>query len=187
MDGPPEEDCCSVCHDNFNLPCQANCSHWFCAHCIMGVWNFSSALQPCKCPICRRLITLLIPSEAALRQRHEPDASEVLGNIERYNHLFGGGPHSFIQRLWDLPFLIRRLIRELMDPQRSLPLVFRARMIFAMILSVAYVLSPIDILPEGVLGIVGLLDDLLIVLIVFLHLAAIYRSALVFRHGHGRT
>lgn len=35
------------------------------------------------------------------------------------------------QRLRDLPFFIQRLIRELMDPQRSLPLVLRARMIFA--------------------------------------------------------
>ncbi|XXG88247.1 hypothetical protein AAC387_Pa12g0483 [Persea americana] len=187
MDGPPANDVCSVCHDNFNLPCQANCSHWFCAHCIMRVWHFGSALQPCKCPICRRLITLLIPSEASQRLRHAPEASQVLEGVEKYNHLFGGCPDSLIQRLRDVPFLIRRLIRDLMDPQRSLPLVFRVRMIFAMVLSTVYVLSPIDILPEGVLGIVGLLDDLLIVLIVFLHLSAIYRSVLLFRHGRGRS
>jgi len=35
----------------------------------------------------------------------------------------------------------------------------------------------------GIVGIVGLLDDLLIVLICFLHVAAIYRSVLYFRHG----
>lgn len=27
---PPEDDVCSVCHDRFRIPCQANCSHWFC-------------------------------------------------------------------------------------------------------------------------------------------------------------
>ncbi|XP_058088853.1 uncharacterized protein LOC131235614 isoform X2 [Magnolia sinica] len=153
------------------------------ANCIMRVWHYGSALQPCKCPICRRLITLLIPTEAALRQRHEPEAHQVLEKIEKYNHLFGGGPHSLIQRLRDLPFFVKRMLRELMDPQRSLPLVHRTRMIFAMVLTGIYVLSPIDILPEGMLGIFGLLDDLLIVVTVFLHLAAIYRSALVFRHG----
>ena len=79
-----------------------------------------------------------------------------------------------------------------------------------MILSAVYVLSPVDIIPEGILllvllvcwilmdmfwslkvincnagivGIVGLLDDLLIVLICFLHVAAMYRSVLYFRHG----
>ncbi|PKA58364.1 hypothetical protein AXF42_Ash013870 [Apostasia shenzhenica] len=185
MDLPPENDFCSVCHESFTLPCQANCSHWFCGSCILRVWHHGSALQPCKCPICRRFITLLIPTEYAQRQRHEPETGQVLENIERYNRLFGGGSPTLMQRIRDLPFFIRRLFRELIDPQRSLPLVFRARMIFAMLLSGLYVLSPVDILPEGVLGLVGLLDDLLILLIVFLHLAAIYRSLLVYRHaGH---
>eukprot|EP00262_Sarcandra_glabra_P004674 TRINITY_DN1586_c1_g3_i1.p1 TRINITY_DN1586_c1_g3~~TRINITY_DN1586_c1_g3_i1.p1 ORF type:complete len:161 (-),score=8.34 TRINITY_DN1586_c1_g3_i1:77-559(-) len=153
------------------------------SNCILGVWRHGSALRPCKCPICRRLITLLIPCETAQRQRHDPEVGHVLANIKTYNRAFGGGSHSIIQRLQDLPFFLRRLMRDLMDPQRSLPLVIRARVIFAMVLSGIYVLSPIDILPEGILGIVGLLDDLLIVLIVVLHLAAIYRSALLFRHG----
>jgi RING finger protein 170 len=52
-----------------------------------------------------------------------------------------------------------------------------------MILSAVYIISPIDIIPEGVLGVVGLLDDLLIALICFLHVAALYRSVLYFRHA----
>lgn len=34
MEGPPSNDFCSVCHGNFNTPCQANCSHWFCGRCL---------------------------------------------------------------------------------------------------------------------------------------------------------
>ncbi|XP_062092691.1 uncharacterized protein LOC133798432 [Humulus lupulus] len=183
MDSPPENDCCAVCHGRFNIPCQANCSHWFCGSCIMLVWHHGPAFQPCKCPLCRREITLLVPSEASLRQRHDNDAAEVLGKVERYNRSFAGHTRGLFQRLQDLPFFIRRLLRELMDPQRSLPLVIRARIYIAMAMSGVYVLSPIDIIPEGVLGIVGLLDDLLIVLIFFFHVAAIYRSVLYFRHG----
>ncbi|KAH7681017.1 RING finger protein 170 [Dioscorea alata] len=183
MESPPVNDVCSVCHDDFNLPCQANCSHWFCGHCILRVWHHASALQPCKCPICRRVITLLIPSETAQHQRHDPEASRVLTQIENYNRVFGGGSRSFVQRLRDVPFFLRRLMRELMDPHRSLPLVFKARMIFAIVLSTIYVLSPVDIVPEAVFGFIGLLDDFLILLIVFLHVAAIYRSVLLYRHG----
>ncbi|KAF6147809.1 hypothetical protein GIB67_014389 [Kingdonia uniflora] len=183
MERPPENDVCSICHDNFNLPSQANCSHWFCSSCIMRVWHHGSALQPCKCPICRRAITLLIPSEEFVQDRHDAEDDEVLVNIERYNRRFGGGTSSLSQRLQDLPFFLRRLLRELMDPQRSLPLVFRARMFFAMLLSVIYILSPIDIIPEGILGIIGILDDILIALIFFLHIAAIYRTTLLSRHG----
>ncbi|KAF3445360.1 hypothetical protein FNV43_RR10536 [Rhamnella rubrinervis] len=83
----------------------------------------------------------------------------------------------------DLPFLLRRLLRELLDPRRSLPFVIRARVYIATIISIIYVVSPVDIIPEGILGIVGLLDDLLIVLIFFFHVAAIYRSVLHLRYG----
>lgn len=35
------------------------------------------------------------------------------------------------QRMQDLPFFIRRLTREMMDPERSLPLFIRARVFLA--------------------------------------------------------
>lgn len=80
-----------------------------------------------------------------------------------------------------------------------------------MFLSFLYLLSPVDIIPEGriallhnlaivstkllfrtypqfclftgIVGVIGLLDDMIIVLICMLHVAAIYRSTLVNRHG----
>ncbi|KAJ4967589.1 hypothetical protein NE237_019438 [Protea cynaroides] len=131
MDGPPENDSCSICHDDFNLPCQANCSHWFCGNCILRVWHHGSALGPCKCPICRRIITVLIPCETLLQNRREPDVWEVLHDIQRYNRSFGGGSNGLIQKLRDMPFFLRRLSRELVDPQRSLPLFFKLRMFLA--------------------------------------------------------
>ncbi|KAJ3709251.1 hypothetical protein LUZ61_012956 [Rhynchospora tenuis] len=183
MERPPENDCCSVCHEDFTLPFQANCSHWFCGECIMRVWDHGAALQPCKCPICRRLITLLVPGEMPPEHLQLPQATRVLTNVEAYNSRFGGGPRSLIQRLQDLPFFTRRLFREFMDPQRTLPLIFRARMFFAMAMSAIYVLSPVDIIPEGIFGLAGFLDDALILVVVFLHLAALYRSLLLYRHG----
>ncbi|XAR57543.1 Ubiquitin--protein ligase [Bertholletia excelsa] len=183
MEGPPANDCCSICHGNFHIPCQANCSHWFCGNCILEVWNHGSTLQPCKCPLCRREITLLIPSYALSQQHHDPNAAEVIENLERYNRYFGARSNGLIQRLEDLPFLLRRLLREIRDPQRSLPLVIRARVYLAMLVTVIYIISPVDIIPEGILGIIGLLDDALIALLSFLHVAALYRSVLLFRHG----
>ncbi|GAB4844763.1 hypothetical protein Ancab_038152 [Ancistrocladus abbreviatus] len=183
MDGPPVNDCCSICCGTFDIPCQANCSHWFCGKCILQVWHHGSALQPCKCPLCRRSITLLIPNEASLHQRHDPEVGHILGEIEAYNRSFGERPSGIIQRLQDLPFLLRRLLHDLADPQRSLPLVIKARVYLAVVLTVIYFLCPVDILPEGILGIIGFLDDLIILLICVLHIAATYRSVLVFRHG----
>ncbi|XP_044474553.1 E3 ubiquitin-protein ligase RNF170-like isoform X1 [Mangifera indica] len=183
MDGPPEDDLCSICHGNFNVPCQANCSHWFCGHCIMRLWEHGSTFQTCKCPLCRRRITLLVPTRASELDRHSPSVAHTLQQLETYNRRFGGGSNGLIQKIQDLPFLLRRLLRELVDPQRSLPLVIRVRVYITMILSAVYMLSPIDVIPEGILGIVGLLDDFLIVLMGFLHVAALYRSVLYYRHA----
>ncbi|CAI5526778.1 unnamed protein product, partial [Closterium sp. Naga37s-1] len=284
---PPEGEMCCVCHDAFALPTQANCGHWFCAECILRVWHHSSALVPCKCPICRRTITLLLPShsvqtsppthpatqpmpspdppapalddqqratctlstpdparpsleqrtesqgavssepgetqrreslrpspssssEASQQQRqqeqppqqeekenrpqqqhhHNPPESaageggnpnlgvsatasaaasepsdsdrlsdgalplspehsvELLGEVARYNRLFGGVPVSLWQRILDMPLLLSRLGRDLTDPLRALRLLHNARMVFCVAIVFVYVLSPFDLIPE---------------------------------------
>lgn len=63
----------------------------------MLVWQHGSALQPCKCPLCRRQITLLVPSETSVRQRDNHDVAEVLRKIETYNRMFSGHSCSIIQ------------------------------------------------------------------------------------------
>ncbi|EFH69493.1 hypothetical protein ARALYDRAFT_889762 [Arabidopsis lyrata subsp. lyrata] len=182
MNAPPENEVCSICHGHFNTPCQSNCSHWFCGNCIMLVWRHGSTLRPCKCPLCRRPISLLVPSEETVRSRNDATVSEVLHDVETYNRVFGGQSSGLIQDARS-SLLTPKLLREMMDPRRTLPLVIRARVYIALILSAIYIISPIDIIPEGVLGVIGLLDDLLIALICFLHVAALYRSVLYFRHG----
>ncbi|KAF3593268.1 hypothetical protein DY000_02023651 [Brassica cretica] len=157
MNQPPENEVCSICHGNFSAPCQANCSHWFCG----------TISNPCT------LSNL----------RDDPTVSEVLSDVQTYNRVFGGQSTGLSQRIQDLPFLLRRLLREIMDPQRTLPLVIKARVYIALILSVIYIISPIDIIPEALFGIIGLLDDVIIALIFLLHVAALYRSVLYSRHG----
>ncbi|KMZ64816.1 RING finger protein [Zostera marina] len=184
MASPPEEDFCSICHDNFSIPYQANCSHWFCGECILRVWQHGSVTQPCNCPICRRKITLLVPFDAAIPNRNESDISTVSEYIAIYNRQFGQDRRPFIQFLRDLPFFIRRMLLEFIDPQR-LPFFLKIRMWAMVILSFLYLLSPVDIISEAAYGIVGLLDDLLIFLILFLHCTTLYRTLLVYRHGQG--
>jgi len=65
--------------------------------CILRVWQHSSVLQPCKCPICRRAITLLIPTEILEDQQNDPEVERVMREVAKYNRIFGGGPVSFIQ------------------------------------------------------------------------------------------
>jgi hypothetical protein len=74
-------------------------------HCIVGVWLHGSVLRPSDCPLCRRPITLLVPSEVASLMRDEPEITPVVERIEQYNGRFAGAPHSVIQVI--LPYLLR--------------------------------------------------------------------------------
>ena len=65
--------------------------------CILRVWQHSSVLQPCKCPICRRAITLLIPSEVSEAEQQDPEVERIQRDLAKYNRIFGGGPVSFMQ------------------------------------------------------------------------------------------
>uniref|UniRef100_A0A8I6Y1A3 Uncharacterized protein n=1 Tax=Hordeum vulgare subsp. vulgare TaxID=112509 RepID=A0A8I6Y1A3_HORVV len=54
-------------------------------HCIVGVWLHGSVLRPSSCPVCRRPITLLVPSQVASLLRDEPEIAPVMNRIEQYN------------------------------------------------------------------------------------------------------
>ncbi|RVW95610.1 hypothetical protein CK203_031578 [Vitis vinifera] len=74
------------------------CGTFLClGNCILLVWQHGSALQPCKCPLCRRQITLLVPAGASQRQCNDPEVSAIVGRVERYNRLFGRCDSSLFQ------------------------------------------------------------------------------------------
>lgn len=66
-------------------------------NCILLVWQHGPALQPCKCPLCRRQITLLVPAEASQQQLNDPEVAAIVERIEQYNRLFGRRDNGLFQ------------------------------------------------------------------------------------------
>ncbi|KAJ0262807.1 hypothetical protein HA466_0032860 [Hirschfeldia incana] len=79
--------------------------------------------------MCVRHITTLSP-EASLQQRQEQEVKEVLAKIRRYNRLFVGDLTGFLQKLKELPLLIKRMAWHMMDPHTN-TLYFHEVRIFA--------------------------------------------------------
>ncbi|XP_048568776.1 E3 ubiquitin-protein ligase RNF170-like [Triticum urartu] len=181
---PPVGAHCAVCRGvDISVPHQANCSHWFCGHCIVGVWLQGSVLRPSNCPVCRRPITLLVPSEVASLLRDEPEIAPVMNRIQQYNGRFAGVPHSMIQWLLDQPFYMRRMLAEFRDTRQEPPSSFKIQVALAATLALVYLASPIDLFPEAFLGCRGLLDDILVLIVAYAFICAAYRDILVARHA----
>ncbi len=76
--------------------------------------------------------------------------------------------------------LIPHIIRQIFSVQ-SIAWTYRIRIILIFLSVIAYVLSPLDILPESVLGFLGFFDDFFIIICAALYVIIAYREFL--SHG----
>ncbi|XP_059313588.1 uncharacterized protein LOC132064575 isoform X3 [Lycium ferocissimum] len=114
---PPTDDCCPICFANFVVPCRGPCGHWYCGGCILQYWNYGAALQPCNCPMCSRKLTDLTP-ESSLYSQQDAEVIEVLKKVQKYNRLFVGGSYGLMLKVLGLPFYMKRVFNEMMNPDR---------------------------------------------------------------------
>ncbi|KAK6131118.1 hypothetical protein DH2020_035138 [Rehmannia glutinosa] len=151
--------------------------------CILQVWDYGAALQPCKCPLCRREITLLVPSEDSSRRRHRDDVAEILQRIERYNRLYGERSNGLFQMIVSAIYVISPVD---IIPEGTSLLGYSLRNCVRWFSLFGLTLTLLISRFTGLLGIIGFLDDLIIIFICFLYVAALYRAVLLSRHGGSR-
>ncbi|KAI3445624.1 hypothetical protein Pfo_002289 [Paulownia fortunei] len=172
MEKPPTDDVCPICFGNFDVPCRAPCGHWYCGSCILQYWNFSAALQPCRCPMCSQRITKLMP-EASLYHRHEVEINKVLQKVGDYNRLFVGGISGFMLKFLAIPLYIKRMFREMLNPDRPGVYLHEMRVI-ALFLGVLYSFIPFDFLRIGRRNIIDVFDYSAFALSFILYLVGLY-------------
>ncbi|KAG8235138.1 hypothetical protein J437_LFUL012335 [Ladona fulva] len=139
------------------------------------------------CPLCRQPITLLFNSYTEEERNAQPESDLGKQRIEmnvlmnRFNRIASGTPKTLLQNIYDWPVLIRRLFNELFS-QRPM-LLFRIRIILLVVCGAVYVFSPVDALPEAAYGILGLIDDALVILFCIWYMVNVYRSFLASQEG----
>lgn len=152
---------CPICLETLSFAVRTNCSHIFCADCIRRCWQAQGELfAGPPCPMCRRRISLLIPTPF-----DDNIPLELRESIEQFNRRFSGVPRTLSEYMADLPSLARALGQELTS-LRLFYIISRARIVFALIVAAIYLLSPFDIVPEAIFGVLGLLDDLFLYIVV---------------------
>ena len=156
-----EADCCVICLEIIRSEAQASCGHIYCckshlAECILGYWQQQFRPQQCLCPTCRRPIALMVG-------RFSPETNaEMQAGIDDYNVRFSDSVRSLWLKVTDVPFVVHRILQDLGGVQAGRVLILAVYLI----LMLFYLLLPFDLLPEATLGVVGLLDDVAMVVIV---------------------
>ncbi|KAM4051633.1 E3 ubiquitin-protein ligase RNF170 isoform 1-T4 [Anomaloglossus baeobatrachus] len=168
---------CPVCLQQATFPVETNCGHLFCGPCIVAYWRYGSWLGAISCPICRQTVTLLFPVFQASEQQ---DAQEILQEVNSYNRRFSGQPRSLMDRIMDLPTLLRHAFREMFSVG-GLFRMFRIRIVLCLLGALFYLVSPLDIIPEALFGILGFMDDLFVIFLLLIYISIMYREVVTQR------
>mmetsp|Transcript_27608 Transcript_27608/g.49800 ORF Transcript_27608/g.49800 Transcript_27608/m.49800 type:complete len:220 (+) Transcript_27608:552-1211(+) len=161
---------CILCLDEIQNEVQATCGHLFCARCILAVWEHNNAKL--ACPTCRGPIAILF----ANFEESDSESTHAMLEVSRYNCLYAEEERTWWKLLSDSPFLLRRFFTSLSNPSTF---TIYMKLLQLVILAFVYLLVPYDIIPDTVIGIVGLIDDLIIIGVVLLYVAnATYEAVL---------
>ncbi|OXB72841.1 UNVERIFIED_CONTAM: hypothetical protein H355_012631 [Colinus virginianus] len=167
---------CPVCLQQATFPIETNCGHLFCGSCIIAYWRYGSWLGAIRCPICRQTVTLFLP----LFSEDQQGAIEVLQDVNDYNRRFSGQPRSIMERIMDLPTLLRHAFREMFSVG-GLFWMFRIRIFLCLFGAFLYLASPLDFLPEALFGILGFLDDFFVIFLLLIYISIMYREVITQR------
>jgi len=171
---------CAICLGEATLALETNCGHVYCGNCILEVWRRSNALQATLCPYCRQRVTIMLPYFSQ-EERDTADLTEIeqrsalLAEVHTYNRRYSGEPRTLMEMIRDLPVLLRHLVHYLFSGE-GLHLAFQLRVAVLAAMWLLYLLSPLDLIPEAVFGLVGLLDDLVIFLLISMYLTFFFRQ-----------
>ncbi|KAG9281649.1 E3 ubiquitin-protein ligase RNF170 [Astyanax mexicanus] len=176
---------CPVCLQQAVLPVETNCGHLFCGSCIIAYWRYGTWLGAISCPICRQMVTLLFPlfqdtGQSAQTQDGQIDPALILGDVNDYNRRFSGQPRSLLDRLRDVPTLLRHAFREMFSVG-GLFWMFRIRIILCLVGALTYLASPLDFIPEALFGLLGFMDDFFVILLLFIYISIMYREVVTQR------
>ncbi|KAF3825425.1 hypothetical protein GH733_005407, partial [Mirounga leonina] len=108
------------------------------------------------------------------------DVVSLRQDINDYNRRFSGQPRSIMERIMDLPTLLRHAFREMFSVG-GLFWMFRIRIILCLMGAFFYLISPLDFVPEALFGILGFLDDFFVIFLLLIYISIMYREVITQR------
>eukprot|EP00096_Caligus_rogercresseyi_P012896 TRINITY_DN5562_c0_g1_i1.p1 TRINITY_DN5562_c0_g1~~TRINITY_DN5562_c0_g1_i1.p1 ORF type:complete len:236 (+),score=8.40 TRINITY_DN5562_c0_g1_i1:298-1005(+) len=173
---------CCICLETVNYAVETNCGHIYCGACLLSYIDRLTSLSTPTCPYCRQRITMILlyftseESRNSLPDTESKQREDLIQRVKSYNRSYSNGPRSVLEHIRDFPILARRLWNMFWDYPDHTTLYFRFRVLIPNVITMIYLLSPFDIIPEFLFGIFGLFDDVFIILCGGFYAVNLYRS-----------
>ncbi|XP_042878327.1 E3 ubiquitin-protein ligase RNF170-like isoform X1 [Penaeus japonicus] len=176
---------CPICMDPAKFAVETNCGHMYCSKCIIQNWRTNFTMSPMSCPFCRQEVTILLPcfSEGETNTAELPeiqDREKQMSDIREYNRMYSQHPRSLYGQLQDLPTLLRHIWAELFT-WRGVEMISRFRVLICLISAIIYAITPIDLIPEAFVGLIGLIDDVIVIAFLLIQVTVVYRTVVANR------
>lgn len=173
---------CPICLNAPKYSVETNCGHMFCAQCLLLCWKHGNWRNGINCPVCRQQVSVLLCcfSEECEGNESKEEKKQILNEINNYNRRFCGAPRPWSEYISDLPVLLRHMLSEFFSVG-SFMYMFRLQVVLCFMAAIMYLVSPLDMIPEALFGIFGLIDDLFIVFLLSVYITIIYRRFLATR------
>ncbi|XP_053105263.1 E3 ubiquitin-protein ligase RNF170-like [Hemicordylus capensis] len=150
---------CPICLQTATFPVETNCGHLFCGSCLIEYWKHGSWLGAINCPLCRQKVILLYIS---CKNQPDKQSKRIVYDIKDYNKRFSGQPRPFSDYLYDVPLLLNLAIRGIFT-LGGLVWIFFLRVVICSFGTIMCLTSSLDVMPERLCGILGVVDDLVVV------------------------
>lgn len=168
---------CPICLGDCFLPIETNCGHVYCANCIVQYWTHAhlNIYTKMKCPMCRQAVSCLLPLYSLAEQEQcSQEHRTTFDSIGSYNRRFSGASRPWLDYLTDIPTILRHVFNEMLS-MNALDIWQRLRILFFFVFGLFYLVVPIDLIPEVVFGVFGFIDDILVVVLVFIYICYFFR------------
>lgn len=166
-------DCCVCLSEDCNCPVTSICGHCFCGTCAMNLIEHSSV--PMKCPLCRQECRVLFLPFREERNTNDSLHYLVSNSVTSYNaraeHRF-----PFVNRVRNAPVMLRHLMRSFITFRGHLVFRLKCHIVAAVFVAVCYLVLSTDIIPERVFGLIGFIDDFVVVTFLTVLIARTFTS-----------
>ncbi|XP_057697718.1 RING-HC_RNF170 domain-containing protein isoform X2 [Corythoichthys intestinalis] len=142
----------------------AHCQH---ASCLITYWRHGPWLDAVNCPLCRQKVSVMC--QLFSESRLDRQSKDVAGQISDYNKRYSGAPRRIRDYLSDAPLLLQLAIRGL-GTLGGLVWLFFLRVALCCVGTAVSMASPSGSpkAPTSLCGLLGLLDDLVVVVLLLL-------------------